>query len=159
MKLTPDRLEFLKSDYERGFIKYCGFQVVKIAEGFLEALVTITENHKTQDNFVHAGVIATMADHTAGYAAYTLVSEQIRILTVEFKINFFKPAYGSALRCRSEILNHGRQIIVAQSTVYDIRGEEEKMVAKSTITLMALDHDHLAPKNPSGEASIPSGST
>jgi len=56
-------------------------------------------------DFIHAGLIATMSDHTAGYAAYTLVAENIRILTIEFKINFLKPAYGKELRCRSETVN------------------------------------------------------
>ncbi len=138
-ELTKERIEFLEKDYRRGFVKFCGFEASKIDKGLFESSLTIGENHKTQDNFIHAGVIATMSDHTAGYAAYTLVSDDIRILTIEFKINFLKPAYGHALKCKSEVISHGRQIIVAQSTVFDIRDTHEKMVSKSTITLMAID--------------------
>ena len=83
--------------------------------------------------------ICTMADHTAGYAAYTLVPDNLRILSIEFKINFFKPAYGHTLKCKSEVISQGKQIIVAQSTVFDVRDTHEKMVSKSTITLMVLD--------------------
>lgn len=139
-------MEFLKNDFSRGFINFCGFQVSRIDEGFLESALQIGEHHKTQDNFIHAGVIATMSDHSAGYAAYTLVPEDVRILTIEFKINFLKPAYGHAITCQSEVINHGKQIIVAQSTVYDIRDSHEKMVSKSTITLMAMDAGKLARK-------------
>ena len=137
-ELTQDRIEFLAKDYCRGFVEFCGFQAAKIDQGLFESTLTIGENHKTQDNFIHAGVIATMSDHTAGYAAYTLVAADIRILTIEFKINFFKPAYGHTLKCKSEILSRGKQIIVAQSTVFDVRDTDEKMVSKSTITLMAI---------------------
>ena len=144
---TPERLAFLQNDFQRGFIKFCGFQAGSIGPGLFESTLVIRENHKTQDNFVHAGLIATMSDHTAGYAAYTLVPDSIRILTIEFKINFLKPAYGSALQCRSEVISQGKQIIVAQSTVFDIRDTQEKMVSKSTITLMALDAEKLTTKN------------
>lgn len=146
-ELTQERKEFLEKDYRRGFIKFCGFQVSRIEKGLFESTLKISENHKTQDNFIHAGVIATMSDHTAGYAAYTLVPDNIRILTIEFKINFLKPAYGNALTCKSEIISQGRQAIVAQSTVFDIRDIHEKMVSKSTITLMAIDADKLELKN------------
>lgn len=146
-ELTPERLAFLQNDFQRGFIKFCGFQAGSIGPGVFESKLIIGENHKTQDNFVHAGLIATMSDHTAGYAAYTLVSDSIRILTIEFKINFLKPAYGSALQCRSEVISQGKQIIVAQSTVFDIRDTQEKMVSRSTITLMALDAEKLTTKN------------
>lgn len=146
-ELTPERIEFLEKDYQRGFIKFCGLKPIKIEMGFFESTVIIGENHKTQDNFVHAGLIATMSDHTAGYAAYTLVAGDARILTIEFKINFLKPAYGKALKCRSEVISHGKQIIVAQSTVFDIRDEHEKMVSKSTITLMVLAAEKLSSRS------------
>ena len=147
IELTQERLEFLEKDYRRGFIKFCGFQASKIEKGIFESTLKIGENHKTQDNFIHAGLIATMSDHTAGYAAYTLVPDNIRILTIEFKINFLKPAYGNALKCKSEIISQGKQIIVAQSTVFDIRDTHEKMVSKSTITLMAIDAHKLETKS------------
>ena len=147
IELTQERLEFLEKDYRRGFIKFCGFQASKIEKGIFESTLKIGENHKTQDNFIHAGLIATMSDHTAGYAAYTLVPDNIRILTIEFKINFLKPAYGNALKCKSEIISQGKQIIVAQSTVFDIRDTHEKMVSKSTITLMAIGAHKLETKS------------
>lgn len=147
IELTQERLEFLEKDYRRGFIKYCGIHASKIEKGIFESTLKIGEKHKTQDNFIHAGLIATMSDHTAGYAAYTLVPDNIRILTIEFKINFLKPAYGNTLKCKSEIISKGRQIIVAQSTVFDIRDNYEKMVSKSTFTLMAIDAEKLELKN------------
>jgi len=139
IELTKERIDFLEKDYRRGFIKFCGFRASKIEEGLFESTLKIGENHKTQDNFIHAGLIATMSDHTAGYAAFTLVPNDIRILTIEFKINFLKPAYGNELKCKSEIISQGKQILVAQSTVFDVRDTHQKMVSRSTVTLMAID--------------------
>lgn len=143
IELTRERIDFLEKDYRRGFIKFCGFQASKIEKGLFESILKTGENHKTQDGFIHAGLIATMSDHTAGYAGFTLVPDNIRILTIEFKINFLKPAYGNELKCKSEIISQGKQILVAQSTVVDIRDTHEKMVSRSTITLMAVNSDKL----------------
>ena len=142
--LTQERVDFLAKDYCRGFIKYCGLEALRIKKGFFESQVLIGKNHRTQDDFIHAGLIATMADHTAGYAAFTMVSEDFRILTIEFKINFFKPAYGNALKCRSRVISKGKQIIVSESKVYDVRDRSEKLVAKGIITLMAVPEKKIA---------------
>ena len=147
-ELTRQRRDFLTKDFCRGFVEFCGIQSLKIESGLFESRVLIDDNHRTQDNFIHAGLIATMSDHTAGYAAFTLVPEDTRILTIEFKINFLKPAFGTALHCCSEVISQGRQIIVAQSSVYDIRDTTKKMVSKSTITLMAVPEDKIAHRSP-----------
>jgi uncharacterized protein (TIGR00369 family) len=136
--LTQERVEFLAKDYCRGFIRHCGLEAVHIKRGLFESRVLIGEHHRTQDNFVHAGLMATMADHTAGYAAFTTVSEEYRILTIEFKINFLRPAYGNALRCRSRVISKGKQVIVAESKVYDVRRARETQVAEALITLIAV---------------------
>jgi uncharacterized protein (TIGR00369 family) len=143
-QLTRERMDFLAHDYSRGFIKHCGLKASLIEKGILESTVIIGKNHRTQDEFIHAGLIATMADHTAGYAAFTTVSEDFRILTIEFKINFLKPAFGRSLRCRSTLVNKGKQIIVAESEVYDVRERGEALVAKGIITMMAVPADKIA---------------
>ena len=143
--LTKERIEFLAKDYRRGFIKHCDLEAVSIKKGSFESRVLIGEHHRTQDNFIHAGLMATMADHTAGYAAFTTVSEDFRILTIGFSINFLKPAYGNALRCRSHIITKGKQIIVAGSKIYDVREDHETHVAEALVTLMAVPAAKIGP--------------
>jgi uncharacterized protein (TIGR00369 family) len=87
---------------------------------------------------VHAGLIATLADHTAGYASYTLVPSDRRILTIEYKINFLKPAAGDFIECRAQVLKPGRQILVAESEVFAISGKTEYLAAKALLTMAAV---------------------
>lgn len=138
MEPTEERMDFLKRDYFQGFPAYCGFTVDRVGDGLFESRLDIRPEHRQQDGFVHAGVIAAMADHTGGYAAYTTVSEAFRILTIEFKINFFKPAVGEILLCRSRAIHRGRTVIVSESDVFSRAEKLEKQVAKATITLMAV---------------------
>ena len=145
-EISKERADFLAKDYSRGFIKYCRFVAGDIRRGYFESKVTIEDQHRQQDGFIHAGVMATMADHTAGYAAFTTVGEEFQILTIEFKVNFLKPAHGEALVCRSNVIRGGNTIIISESEVFDIRKGEETLVAKAMVTLMAVHRDNLIPK-------------
>ncbi len=140
-ELSRERVAFLAEDFSRGFIRYCRFEAEIVRRGFFQAGVKISEEHRQQDGFIHAGVMATMADHTAGYAAFTTVSEDFQILTIEFKINFLRPAFGDALVCRARLIRAGNRVIVAESEVFDRRGEEETLTAKAMVTLMVVHND------------------
>lgn len=142
-QLSPERIAFLKQDYERGFIRYCGFRAVSLGRGRFHSAITIREEHRQQDGFIHAGVMATMADHTAGYSAFTTVPPEYQILTIEFKVNFLRPAFGDALECHARVIREGRQIIVAESEVFDVRSEKKVLVAKAMVTLMAVPAENL----------------
>ena len=142
-RISSERIEFIKQDYERGFIKFCGLRAISADWGRFESRVEIKEEHRQQDGFIHAGVMATMADHTAGYSAFTVVPEDMQILTIEFKINFLRPAAGDALVCRSRVIREGRQIIISESEVFDIRQGSESLVAKAMVTLMAVPQQKL----------------
>jgi acyl-coenzyme A thioesterase PaaI-like protein len=74
------------------------------------------------------------------------VPEDSQILTIEFKVNFLRPAYGDRLTCRSKIIREGLQIIIGESEVFDQRTDEEALVAKALVTLMAVHKDKLASK-------------
>ncbi len=147
-ELSSQRIQFLKKDYSRGFIKEVGYQAIHFERGYLESRLKILNRHRQQDNYIHAGVIATMADHTAGYAAFSLVPEDHRILTIEFKINFLQPAYGKSLTCKSRILREGGQILVGESEVFDQREEGEELVAKAIVTLRSIHQSKIKPVKP-----------
>ena len=136
--MNKDRFESLRKEYVQGFPSYCGFEVLQVDEGFFEARFIVHPEHKQQDGYVHAGVLATLADHTAGYSAYTIVPEDIRILTIEFKINYFKPVIGNEVLCKSKVISPGKSIIVAESELYDIISEKERLVSKAVVTLAAV---------------------
>lgn len=141
--VSEERCAYLKADYERGFIKYCKFKAELADWGKFHSSVRIEDEHRQQDGFIHAGVMATMADHTAGYSAFTIVPDTMQILTIEFKINFLRPAFGDALACHSRVIREGRQIIIAESDVFDLRDDKRVHVAKAMVTLMAVPREKL----------------
>ncbi len=132
------RYDFLKKDFLQGFPAFCGFKVEKIEYGTFYSRLRVQPNHQQQDGFVHAGVLATMADHTAGYSAYTVVPDNFRILTVEFKINFLKPTTGNTIICKSNVIKKGQKIIVSESEIVSVSGKKEENVSKAMVTMMAV---------------------
>ncbi|HEV2914785.1 MAG TPA: PaaI family thioesterase [Pyrinomonadaceae bacterium] len=121
------------------FIADVGIRMSGVGPGWCETRLDVLPRHLQQDHFIHAGVQATMADHTAGGAAGSVVKEDEIVLSVEFKINFLRPAKGSALRCKASVLRAGKTLIVAESEVYAQEdGALEKLTAKATVTLAVV---------------------
>jgi uncharacterized protein (TIGR00369 family) len=143
MDNEEDRLHALQEEAVQGFTAHCGLEPVSLEPGRFVTRVTIRDCHLQQDGFVHAGVIATMADHTAGYASFSLVPPDRRILTVEYKINFLVPACGDYLECRSRVIKPGKTLLVTESEVYAVRHGKEALVAKAMLTMAAVPEDKL----------------
>jgi len=143
IELTEERKQQLRADYARGFVAYCGLSAMDISAGRLSARVDIDDRHRQQDGFIHAGVMATLADHTAGYAAFTMIPEGRRILTIEFKINFLRPAFGPALICRSRVLKPGRKVLICESEIFDQRADGDVLAAKAMATMASVHESEL----------------
>ena len=125
--------------YQAPFVRDLGFQLTGFEAGRCETELQLQEKHLQQDGFVHAGVQATLADHTAGTAAATLLAESQIVLTAEFKINLLRAAKGDRLVCRAWVLKPGASLIIAESEVYCIKGDQAELVSKATVTLAAVN--------------------
>jgi uncharacterized protein (TIGR00369 family) len=144
MKVDKNRLEFLKKDAVQGFTKEIGLTPVSLKPGEFITRIKPKKRLCQQDGFVHAGVIAAMADHSAGYASYTLIPETHRILTVEFKISYFRPASGEYLECKARVSKPGKQILFTEADVYSIKGETRTHVARAMHTMASVPQEKIA---------------
>ena len=124
--------------YQANFIRDLDIRLDKVFEGICETSLVVQERLRQQHGFIHGGVIATMADHTAGGAARS-VSGDKDVLTVEFKINYLRPAIGDRLRCTATVLRAGKTVIVAEALVFAGDAAKETLVAKLTETLFVAD--------------------
>ena len=91
-----------------------------------------------QDGFIHAGISATIMDSACGYAAFTLMPAEARILTIEFKINLLAPAAGEYFRAIGKVRKPGRSVFVAEAEFYAHLDGNDRLVATMTGTLMAI---------------------
>ena len=89
-----------------------------------------------QNGFLHAGVIAAIADSANGYAAYSLAPAGTDVLAVEFKINLMAPAKGERFEARGRVLRPGRTLTVCLAEVVAFEGDSESVVATMLSTLI-----------------------
>jgi uncharacterized protein (TIGR00369 family) len=118
------------------FVQNLGITIKQVEPGLCETEIVIRPEMRQQHGYVHAGVVSTIADHTAGGAARSVTGES-DVVTVEFKINFVRPAFGPKLLARGRVLNQGKRLIVAQAEVID--SGSEKVVAVLTETLQVIE--------------------
>ena len=144
MKVENGKLEFLMKDAVQGFTEYIGLIPVSLKPGEFITQLKLEKHHSQQDGFAHAGLIATMADHTAGYACYYLVPQSQRILTIEYKINCLRPAIGEFLECRAWVLKPGKQIMFTEAEVYSIKGDIKILVAKVAHTMASVPRGRIS---------------
>lgn len=123
---------------EAPFIRSLGAELVALAPGRCESGLGLRAEHLQQDGFVHAGVQATLADHSAGCAAATLMAADQRVLTAEFKINLLRAARGDRMICRAHVLRPGRTLTIAESEIFALDGSSETLAAKAMVTLALL---------------------
>jgi uncharacterized protein (TIGR00369 family) len=127
------------------FVRSLGIELVDLGPGWCETELAITDRHKQQHGYVHAGVQATLADHSAGAAASTLIAADEQILSVEFKLNLLRAARADRLRCRASVLRPGRTITVVEAEVYAVQDAGDSLVSKATVTLATVVGARVAP--------------
>jgi uncharacterized protein (TIGR00369 family) len=121
------------------FVRDVGMELTLVEDGFCESVLIPVGRHLQQHGMIHAGVLATMADHTAGCAARSAIGLEQDVITVEFKINFLRPAIADRLRCRGRVLRAGRTLVICESEVFAKKASEEKLVSKAMVTLAATE--------------------
>ncbi len=115
-----------------------GARLVRVAEGEVEIALDVSPKVSQQHGFVHAGVVATIADSACGFAGLTLMPEGAGVLTAEFKINLLAPADGERLVATGRVVRAGRTLSVTQGEVHAERAGERKLVAIITATLAVV---------------------
>ena len=120
------------------FVRTLGIELIAFGDGWCEARIAVTPSLEQQHGFVHAGVLMTLADHTCGAAAATMVAEGQDVITVENKVSFLRPASGAVVFCRGEVLRAGKRLIFTEGEVTIERDGERLIVAKASSTLAVI---------------------
>ncbi len=127
----------IEANFDRqGLMKTLNASLDKVENGLVQISSTYDETLSQQHNFFHAGVMTSIADSACGYAAMTLASLDKDVLTVEFKINFMKPANTTKVIAIGKVIQSGKTLTICEGSVYDASGH--KLIAKMTATIMTI---------------------
>ena len=110
-----------------------------VEPGVVEITLPYRADLAQQHGYLHAGVIATIADSACGYAAYSLMPAGSEVLSVEFKVNLLRPAQGETFVARAEVIKAGRTLTVVRADVFGIAGNADReLVATMQGTMICL---------------------
>ena len=115
-----------------------GASLVHVAPGEAHIALPVRPDLGQQHGFVHAGVVATIADSACGYAAFSLMPEGAGVLSIEYKINLLAPAAGERLVARARVVRAGRTVTVCHADVVAQANGDEDLVAVMTGTMMTV---------------------
>jgi len=115
LSTTQDFSRHVRASFRKQKImKLFHARISRLERGLVEISAVNRPDLEQQDGFVHAGALVALADSAGGYAALTLLPSGSRVLSVEVKLNFLRPAIGSMIRGRAMVRKMGRTIAVCE---------------------------------------------
>lgn len=115
---TPEALAALARSIlkQQPFSVRLGTELVAFTPGHAELALTIADELRQQHGFVHGGVVSYLADNALTFAGGSVLGDS---LTVEFKINYVRPAKGDGrLLAVADVVGHGRSQAVVRCDVF-----------------------------------------
>lgn len=115
---------------KQGFLVGIGTRLEQVSPGRVVFVLPFSVAVTQQHGYFHGGAIGAIGDSAGGYAALSLMPEGSEVVSVEYKINFIRPAVGEFLRASGQVLRAGRSLTVARVDICAVGADgAEKDVA------------------------------
>jgi uncharacterized protein (TIGR00369 family) len=129
---------------KQGFLGNIGAWLVDVKPGHVIIELPFSAKVTQQQGLFHGAAIGAIGDSAGGYAALTLMPEHSEVVSIEYKINFVRPAKGQMLRAEGHVLRAGKSVSVSRVDVFAIdqgpTGETKtELVAVLQATFMRVD--------------------
>lgn len=142
MKFNPKNPKFkerIKGQLEKqNFMHLIGIKVNAINAGEVQAFLEVAPKHFQHSGFLHGGVVSSIADIVAGFAACTLVAEDENVVTGEIKISYFAKGRGSTLKAVGKVIKPGRRVSFCEAEIYILENDSERMIAKASTSMITI---------------------
>ena len=117
--LTAETETEVRANFARqGLMRSLGATLMEVEAGRCVIELPFSEAVAQQRGFFHGGTVGAIGDTTGGYAALTLLPVGADVLTLEYKINFLRPAAGGRIVAEGSVLRAGRTVVVTRVDVY-----------------------------------------
>jgi uncharacterized protein (TIGR00369 family) len=116
-------------------VKFMSIGLRKVTSGEATLILQHREELRNSMGLLQGGILGVLADVAGGVSLYSVLADPLRVVipTVEFKLNFLRPARGGDLVARGRVVHCGRQIAVCQ---VEISSEDGVLLATGVFTYM-----------------------
>jgi uncharacterized protein (TIGR00369 family) len=108
------------------FNRHLGITVERMEPGVAELRLPFKEEFigDTSRPAIHGGVISTLVDTAGAVAAYTQLTPEDRLSTVDLLVDYLAPATRAELRAEAHVVRMGNRVVLAHVTVRQNHSEE-----------------------------------
>lgn len=124
----------------QGFLKLIGIKLEEASPGRVVISVERSEKLLQQQGLLHGGLIATLADVSAGLAAITTMPDGREGLTVELKISYMRPVVAEKIFATGMVIKSGKTFTFVESEITDGSG---KLLAKMSGTMYGAPEKYM----------------
>jgi uncharacterized protein (TIGR00369 family) len=118
-------------------VRHFGMRIVSRSSG--EALLAMDPlpEHLQEEGIVQGGVLSALADTAAVYTLYPELPAGRTMTSIEFKMNFLRPATPDRgpVAARARVVQRGRRIALCEVDVT----QADKLVARGSFTYLLFD--------------------
>ncbi|HPP64195.1 MAG TPA: PaaI family thioesterase [Anaerolineales bacterium] len=122
----------------QGLLSTLGAELGLVRAGEVHLTAPFDARFSQQDGFLHAGIVTALMDSACGYAAYSLMPADSRVLSVEFKVNLLSPARGQRFRAEGRVVKAGRTLTVCEGKLFSVENDAETLCAIMQATMICL---------------------
>jgi uncharacterized protein (TIGR00369 family) len=114
------------------FSRLLGAELIAFEQGKAELGLGLKPDHLQQHGFAHGGVVSYLADNALTFAGGSVLGDSV---TLEYKINYLRPAIGQRLVARARVTGSGKSQAVCHCDVFVVVDGNEKMCATAQGTI------------------------
>jgi uncharacterized protein (TIGR00369 family) len=116
-------------------VKFMSIGLREVSIGEATLTMKYREELRNSMGLLQGGILGVLADVAGGVSLYSVLTDPLQVVipTVEFKLNFLRPAKGGDLIARGRVVHSGRQIAVCQ---VEVSTENGVLLATGVFTYM-----------------------
>lgn len=120
----------------QGLMATLGAELIRVDPGEVRIALLPRPELSQQHGYIHAGALTSVLDSACGYAALTVAPSGLDVLTVEFKINFVRPAVADRFVAIGRVTKAGKTLTVCQGEVIGEQGSRRETIAVMQATII-----------------------
>ena len=120
-------------------MKSLQIQLLDLQPGGVTMQLEKSDHLLQQQGFMHGGVLAAGLDSACGFAALTLSAPSVEVLSIEFKISFFRPVTTEKVQIIGRVIKAGKRVSFCEAEAFSLKGEDEILLAKMSSSVAMVD--------------------
>ena len=116
-------------------VEFVGIKLIRVVPGRSHLVLPHRQDLQNSMGLLQGGILGVLADVAGGVSLYSVLPDPLKVVipTIEFKLNFLRPAEGDDVIAHGKVAHHGRRIAVCQ---VDLSTESETLLATGLFTYM-----------------------